>query len=88
GLFNIGTGLPHTWNELVSPIFKALGKPELIDYIDMPNELRDKYQYYTSASVENLRKAGYSEPFTALPDAVHDYVVNYLVRNGRLEPEA
>jgi ADP-L-glycero-D-manno-heptose 6-epimerase len=52
--------------------------PEVIEYIEMPESLKDKYQYFTKAHMRNLRDAGYSLQFTPLEDAVHDYVVNYL----------
>ena len=75
GLFNIGSGQPNTWISLVTPIFS--GEPK-IDFIDMPEPLRPKYQYFTCADVSKLRAAGFTQPFTPLADAVSDYVKNYL----------
>ncbi|MBO7328554.1 MAG: ADP-glyceromanno-heptose 6-epimerase [Lentisphaeria bacterium] len=78
GLFNIGSGVAESWNHLVKAAFAALKKPVNIEYIDMPESLRDRYQYYTCASIEKLRKLGYSEPVMTLDDAVADYICNYL----------
>ncbi len=83
GLFNCGTGQAHTWIALVTPVFEALGKPVHIDFIEMPETLRGKYQYFTEASVAKLRAAGYAKPFTALDAAVREYIVgHYLARAG------
>lgn len=79
GLFNIGSGKSHTWRELVTPVFGALGRPVDIEFIEMPAELRAKYQYATEASLERLHEAGYRQPITPLGEAVHDYVTHYLV---------
>jgi ADP-L-glycero-D-manno-heptose 6-epimerase len=79
GIFNIGSGKAHTWNELARAIFAALGREPRIEYIEMPETIRDKYQYFTEAKIEKLRAAGYSRPITPLADAVRDYVQNYLV---------
>jgi ADP-L-glycero-D-manno-heptose 6-epimerase len=86
GLFNIGSGLAHTWLELTEAVFKALGKEPDIDFIDMPADLRAKYQYFTQAAIEKLRATGYSRPITPLHDAVQDYVVNYLMSGAVLDP--
>jgi ADP-L-glycero-D-manno-heptose 6-epimerase len=79
GIFNIGSGNAHTWNELAGAIFNALGRERHIEYIEMPEAIRDKYQYFTEASIEKLRSAGYTQTITPLSDAVRDYVQNYLV---------
>jgi ADP-L-glycero-D-manno-heptose 6-epimerase len=79
GIFNIGSGEAHTWNELARAIFSALGRQPLIEYIEMPESIRDKYQYFTEAKIEKLRSAGYSQPITPLGEAVRDYVQNYLI---------
>jgi ADP-L-glycero-D-manno-heptose 6-epimerase len=84
GLFNVGAGQMHTWNELAAAIFKALGKEPDIEYIDMPEHLRDRYQYHTEADISGLRGAGYENSITALDDAVADYVRNYLVPGKHL----
>ncbi len=90
GLFNIGSGLAHTWLELVAPIFAALGRPPKIDFIDLPEHLRAKYQYFTQAHIAKLRATGYTAPITPLVAAVTDYVRNYLIPARRLgdEPSA
>jgi ADP-L-glycero-D-manno-heptose 6-epimerase len=86
GIFNVGSGTAHTWLELVRPIFRALELRERIEFIEMPEHLRGKYQYYTCANVERLRATGYDRPITPLADAVTDYVTNYLVPQRSLEP--
>jgi ADP-L-glycero-D-manno-heptose 6-epimerase len=86
GIVNIGSGTPHTWLELVRPIFAALQLPERIEFIDMPETLRPKYQYRTSAIIDRLRASGYSRSVTPLSDAVTDYVTNYLLPNAPLDP--
>jgi len=79
GLFNIGTGNSRTWNDLVSAIFKSLNKMVNIDYIDLPEHLREKYQYFTEANMNKIKKAGYSASVSSLEDGVADYVKNYLL---------
>jgi ADP-L-glycero-D-manno-heptose 6-epimerase len=88
GLFNIGSGEANTWLSLVTAIFNSLGQAPKIDFIDMPDELRDKYQYFTCAEIGKLRSAGYQQRMTPLADAVRDYVVNYLIPNRHLGDEA
>jgi len=78
GLFNVGTGETRSFRALAGATFAALGIEANIRFIDMPEELAGKYQYYTKAETEKLRKAGYTQPFTPLEDAVRDYVQNYL----------
>jgi len=78
GLFNIGTGKARTWNDLVKAVFAATGKKANIEYIEMPESIRDQYQYYTSADITKLRKAGYNKETTPLEDAIKDYVQSYL----------
>jgi ADP-L-glycero-D-manno-heptose 6-epimerase len=79
GIFNIGSGVARTWNELARAVFAALGREPRIEYIEMPETIRDKYQYFTQADVHKLLASGYDSPITSLEDAVCDYVVNYLV---------
>jgi ADP-L-glycero-D-manno-heptose 6-epimerase len=81
GLFNLGTGKARTWNDLVTSIFKALNKPFNIEYIDLPDRLREKYQYFTEANMNKIKKAGCSIPTRSLEDGVADYVSNYLLGN-------
>jgi ADP-L-glycero-D-manno-heptose 6-epimerase len=85
GLFNIGSGKAHTWLELVRPIFRALELPERIEFIEMPAQLRGRYQYHTCARMARLFATGYDRPIIPLCDAVADYVVNYLVPARPLE---
>lgn len=79
GLFNVGSGTASTWNSLARAVFAALGKEARIEYVDMPAEIRDRYQYFTQADISKLRDAGYDAPVTELDAAVADYVQNYLV---------
>jgi ADP-L-glycero-D-manno-heptose 6-epimerase len=87
GLFNIGTGKARTWNDLVKAVFAALGKEPNIEYIEMPESIRNQYQYYTCADIINLCKAGYNKETTPLEDAIKDYVQNYLQENKYLATE-
>jgi ADP-L-glycero-D-manno-heptose 6-epimerase len=80
GLFNLGTGKARTFADMANAIFAALGRPPRIHYIDMPEELINKYQYFTEARMEKLRQAGYSAPFTSVEDGIRDYVLNYLTK--------
>jgi ADP-L-glycero-D-manno-heptose 6-epimerase len=84
GLFNLGSGEANTWLTLTRAIFAALDREPAIDFIDMPEVLRGKYQYYTKADVSKLRASGYARAMTPLPDAVRDYVQNYLVPAKKL----
>lgn len=84
GLFNIGSGVANTWNRLAAAIFNALAKPPKVDYVEMPEAIREKYQYYTCADISKIRKAGYTKPMLSLEDAASDYVKNYLVDGRRL----
>ncbi len=84
GLFNIGSGKMQTWNELASAIFKALDMPENVEFIDMPEHLRDRYQYHTQADLTRLRDAGYIKTPTDLTDGVADYIRNYLIPEKHL----
>jgi len=78
GLFNCGTGKARTWNDLVTAVFHAMKLPVQIDYIEMPEVLRGKYQYFTEANMGKLRSAGYNKRFFSLEEAITDYVDNYL----------
>jgi ADP-L-glycero-D-manno-heptose 6-epimerase len=78
GIYNVGTGKAASFRELITAVFAALGRAPDIAYIDMPAPIRDSYQYFTQASVENLRRAGYNAGFTPLADAVKRYVASYL----------
>ena len=78
GLFNCGTGRARSWVDLVTAVFTAMGREPSIHFIEMPESLREKYQYFTEADMQKLRAAGYEAPFTSLEDGVADYVRNYL----------
>jgi ADP-L-glycero-D-manno-heptose 6-epimerase len=84
GLFNLGSGEANTWLTLAGAIFAALGREPKIEFIDMPEVLKAKYQYYTKADISKLRASGYAKALTPLADAVADYVKNYLVPGKRL----
>jgi ADP-L-glycero-D-manno-heptose 6-epimerase len=83
GIFNVGTGVARSFRDLITAMFGALGKPANIEYIDMPPAIRDQYQYFTQAEVENLRRAGYNASFIPLEDAVARYVTRYLSNADR-----
>lgn len=88
GLFNVGSGQAHTWVELATAIFDALDRPPQVEFIDMPEALRGKYQYFTQADLTKLR--GYCKNVSLMPlrESVADYVQNYLVPGRRLGDEA
>ena len=79
GIFNLGTGKARSFNDLAVSVLKALDKKVVVEYFDMPEEMRDKYQYFTEADDKKLLSAGYTGGFTPLEDAVTDYVKNYLM---------
>jgi len=81
GIFNVGTGIPRSWNDLAKAVFSALGTNPKIEYVDMPYEIRDKYQYFTKAEMDKIRKSGYTKPTLSLEEAVKDYILNYLEKN-------
>jgi len=83
GIFNVGTGKARSFRDLIEALFAALQRPPAIEYIDMPAEIRDSYQYFTQAETGNLRRAGYNAAFTPLEDAVGHYVTTYLDRADR-----
>jgi ADP-L-glycero-D-manno-heptose 6-epimerase len=82
GLFNIGTGKANTWNDLVKAVFATMGREPNIEYIEMPESIRNQYQYFTQAETVKLRKAGYNYDKITLESGIKDYVKNYL-RKGR-----
>ena len=82
GLYNLGTGKARTFEDLVRATFHGAGQPVKIHYIDMPEDIRDKYQYFTEAGMKKLKTAGYSEPFYTLEEGVTDYVSKYLLSNN------
>lgn len=82
GLFNLGTGSARSWNDLATSVFAALDRAPQIEYIEMPEILQGKYQYHTEATMDKLRAAGYTAPFTPLEVAVRDYVQGYLCHDA------
>jgi ADP-L-glycero-D-manno-heptose 6-epimerase len=83
GLFNVGTGEAQSFRQMIEAMFAALGRAPKIEYIDMPAAIRDNYQYFTEASMENLHRAGYNAGFTPLVTAVRRYVADFLDRPDR-----
>jgi ADP-L-glycero-D-manno-heptose 6-epimerase len=80
GIYNVGTGAARSFKDLIGALFRALDRPTNIEYVDMPPELANRYQYLTQARMERLRQAGYDRPFTPLEAAVERYV-HYLDRD-------
>lgn len=78
GLYNLGTGKARSFEDLVKATFAGLDLPAAIEYVDMPLDIRDKYQYFTEANMQKLKDAGYNKPFYSLESGVDDYVRNYL----------
>jgi ADP-L-glycero-D-manno-heptose 6-epimerase len=83
GIFNVGTGKARSFRDMITAMFAALGREPSIEYIDMPEQIRGSYQYFTEASIENLRSAGYNSDFLCLEDSVRHYVTNFLDRSDR-----
>ncbi len=81
GIFNVGTGHAATWIELVTALFDSVGKPVNIEFIDMPEDIRGKYQYFTEANLQKMKDAGYNKPIMNVRDGVMDYVKNYLLKD-------
>ena len=84
GIYNLGSGKARTFLDLAKATYAALGKDPVIEFIDTPADIRDKYQYFTEAAMHKLIAAGYSRPFTGLEDGVNDYVKHYLSTNSYL----
>ncbi len=87
GVYNIGTGIARSWNDLAKAIFSALEKEPSIEYIPMPEELKGKYQYFTEADLRKLKAAGCDTECMKLEDSVRDYVCNYLKPQLYLDPQ-
>lgn len=83
GIFNLGTGKARTWNDIAKAMFAAAGKKENIEYIEMPDYLQPKYQYFTEADMTKLKAAGYDKPFMELEESVKDYC-DYLKHKSYL----
>ncbi|MBU1026364.1 MAG: ADP-L-glycero-D-mannoheptose-6-epimerase, partial [Candidatus Margulisbacteria bacterium] len=80
-IYNIGTGQARPWNDLAAAIFSALGTKPNIEYIEMPEVLKDKYQYFTEADLRRLKAAFPAFSFTPLEKSVADYIKNYLEKD-------
>ena len=78
GIYNVGTGKPRTYTDMVKATFAALDRQPEIAYIDMPADLINNHQFSTEASILKLKHAGYEESFISLEEGVYDYVKNYL----------
>lgn len=83
GLFNLGSGHGRSFKDLAHAVFSAAGKEPKISYVDMPETLKPKYQYFTQADVSKLREAGYSKEFTSIENGIKKYVSNYLSKENR-----
>ena len=79
GLYNLGTGKARPFLDLAKATFKAMGVEENISFIDTPEDIRDKYQYFTEANMKKLLDQGYAVPFYSLEDGVEDYVKEFLI---------
>ena len=88
GLYNLGSGVASTWLELADALFAAMGRDPDIDFIEMPEELRGRYQYFTQADLSRLRGQGYTGQLTPLADAIGEYVKDYLMPDRRLGDES
>jgi ADP-L-glycero-D-manno-heptose 6-epimerase len=84
GIFNVGSGRARNWNDLASTIFQVMNKKTDINYIEMPEFIRDQYQYHTCADMEKIRSVGYMETITSLEEGILDYVKNYLIPDKHL----
>ena len=78
GVFNLGTGQARSFLDLAHAVFAAAGQEPRIAYVDTPEAIRDKYQYFTEARMDRLRALGWTEPFTRLEDGVADYAARFL----------
>jgi ADP-L-glycero-D-manno-heptose 6-epimerase len=83
GIYNIGTGAARSFKDLAENVMSSMGREPNITYIDMPQDLQGKYQYFTEAAMKKLRAAGYSAPFYSLEEGVKDYVQHYLMQEDQ-----
>ncbi len=83
GLFNVGTGNPSTYNEVAKHISEAVGKPGVIEYIEMPERLKSQYQNYTRADISKLRNVGYAKEMIPIKGGIRDYIANYLMQKDK-----
>jgi ADP-L-glycero-D-manno-heptose 6-epimerase len=84
GIYNLGAGVARSWNDLAKAVFAAMGKKPNIEYIDMPDSIRDQYQYFTEADITKFRDIGYDKQITSLEEAVSDYVTQYIEQDAYL----
>ncbi|MBI4388746.1 MAG: ADP-glyceromanno-heptose 6-epimerase [Nitrospinae bacterium] len=84
GIFNVGTGEARNWNDLARAIFSAMDQDPVVEYVPMPENIRNQYQYFTQAEMGKIRRAGYGKPIATLEEGVRDYVRNYLLPGKRL----
>ena len=84
GIYNLGAGVARSWNDLAKAVFAAMGKKPNIEYIDMPDSVRNQYQYFTEADITKLRNIGYEKQITSLEESVMDYVTQYLAQGAYL----
>ncbi|MCC6600882.1 MAG: ADP-glyceromanno-heptose 6-epimerase [Crocinitomicaceae bacterium] len=84
GIYNLGSGKARTFLDLTKATFKAMNKPEKISFIDTPQDIRDKYQYFTQANMAKLKAIGFTHPFISLEEGIADYVTNYLTADYRV----
>ena len=82
GIYNLGTGKARSWNDLTNAVFAALDKTPNIEYIEIPDILRNKYQYFTEAEMNKLSSIGCNVEFQSLEESVKDYVCNYLAKDS------
>ena len=81
GLYNLGTGEARTFHDLAKAIYKTIGRQPQIEFIDTPEDIREKYQYYTQAKMEKLKSIGYNDSFYSLEEGIEDYLEEYLIPN-------
>ena len=80
GIFNIGTGIPRSFNDLVKAVFKNSNKKQNVEFINTPKSIRNQYQYFTKANISKLRKIGYKNDFFSLEEGIEDYIKNFLIK--------
>ena len=84
GIYNLGTGKARTFYDLAAAVFNAMNKKTVVEFIDIPQDIRDKYQYFTEAKMDKLKAIGYSQKFYSLEEGINDYVKNYLLTEKSL----
>ena len=82
GIYNLGSGKARTFLDLARNTFRAMNKEEKIEFVPTPEDIRDKYQYFTEADMSKLKSIGYPKEFTSLEDGIDDYVKNYLLKKA------